>query len=130
MQALTRKHPSTRARVAALNVSLSTCDTGLLAPRILRCGEGELMGKVVKHRTADALVGFLEDVARYPDTQVYVVWDNLNILKEGKTKRCRPLIFGTVTASTWCSRRSCFRSIASGCLNEMPPGSMTTDETT
>lgn len=89
MQALTRKHPCTRAADGSVKrefeyVRHGTCS--LLAS--FDVATGEVLGKVVKRRTADALVGFLEDVAaRYPDTQVYVVWDNLNIHKEGKTKR-------------------------------------------
>lgn len=89
MQALTRKHPSTRAPDGSVKrefeyVRHGTCS--LLAS--FDVATGELLGKVVKRRTAAALVGFLDDVAaRYPNTQVYVVWDNLNIHKEGKTKR-------------------------------------------
>ncbi len=49
---------------------------------------GEVLGRVVEHRTADALVAFMEDVARrYRGKQVYVVWDNLNIHEDGPSQR-------------------------------------------
>lgn len=89
MQALTRKHPTKRCADGSVKrefeyVRHGTC--ALLAAFDVKTGE--VLGKVVKRRTGDALVAFLEDVAaRYPDTQVYVVWDNLNIHKEGKAKR-------------------------------------------
>jgi transposase len=51
-------------------------------------GTGEVFGQVVPHRTAEALVAFMEKLAdRYPDKTVYVVWDNLNIHSDGKTDR-------------------------------------------
>jgi transposase len=54
----------------------------------LEVGSGRVFGHVVKRRTADALVGFLEAIAeRYPDQQVYVIWDNLNIHDDGKSRR-------------------------------------------
>jgi transposase len=89
MQVLTRKHPCTRERDGSVRrefeyVRHGTC--ALLAS--FNVQSGEVLGKVVKHRTADALIGFLEEVAeRHPGRQVHVVWDNLNIHKEGKTKR-------------------------------------------
>jgi len=49
---------------------------------------GRVFGRVVKKRGADALVSFMEEIARrYPGRQVYVVWDNLNIHCEGKDER-------------------------------------------
>lgn len=49
---------------------------------------GEVHGRVVAHRTADALVAFMEDVARrYRGKQVYVVWDNLNVHDDGPSQR-------------------------------------------
>lgn len=49
---------------------------------------GEVFGRVVEHRTADALVAFMEDVARrYRSKQVYVVWDNLNVHEDGPSQR-------------------------------------------
>lgn len=49
---------------------------------------GKVMGNVVPSRTGDALVAFMEKVAkRYPKGRVYIVWDNLNIHYDGKDKR-------------------------------------------
>jgi transposase len=49
---------------------------------------GRVFGRVVPHRSADALVSFMEDLARlYPRKTVYVVWDNLNIHYDGKDSR-------------------------------------------
>jgi transposase len=49
---------------------------------------GEVLGRVVEHRTGDALLAFMRDVAkRYPGKQVYVIWDNLNVHDDGPSKR-------------------------------------------
>lgn len=49
---------------------------------------GRVFGEVVPHRNADALVAFMNKLARrYPDQRVYVVWDNLNIHYDGADKR-------------------------------------------
>lgn len=49
---------------------------------------GEVLGRVVKQRTAEALLDFMSTVAkRYPDKQVYVVWDNLNVHSDGPSQR-------------------------------------------
>lgn len=49
---------------------------------------GEVFGRVVEHRTGDALVAFMQDVARrYRGKQVYVVWDNLNVHEDGPSQR-------------------------------------------
>jgi transposase len=49
---------------------------------------GHVLGRVVRRRTAAALVAFLEVVARrYPERRIYVVWDNLNIHLDGKDAR-------------------------------------------
>jgi hypothetical protein len=49
---------------------------------------GEVFGRVVEHRTSDALVAFMEEVARrYRGKQVYVVWDNLNVHEDGPSQR-------------------------------------------
>jgi len=43
-----------------------------------------VFGRVVPHRGADALVSFMNELARrYPEGPVYVVWDNLNIHYDG-----------------------------------------------
>lgn len=89
MQVLSRKHGDARRVDASVKhefeyVRHGTC--ALLAS--FDVSSGEVMGTVVRRRTADAVVAFLESVAvRYPTQQVYVVWDNLNIHREGKTKR-------------------------------------------
>lgn len=49
---------------------------------------GRVLAKVVPSRSAAALVAFMEELARkYPDKQVHVVWDNLNIHYDGKDER-------------------------------------------
>lgn len=49
---------------------------------------GDAFGEVVPHRTADALVNFMEYVAeRYPSLHVTIVWDNLNTHFDGPDKR-------------------------------------------
>jgi transposase len=90
MQALGRKHPTkpavpgkagrhefeyirhgTRSLLAAFNPHT-----------------GEVFAQVKATRTADDLVAFMEQLAiAYPDVQIHVVWDNLNIHHEGKDQR-------------------------------------------
>lgn len=90
LQVLERKHPAhvdprdgsvryeyeykrhgTQALLAAFNVKT-----------------GHVFGRVVPRRSADALVSFMNALARrYPDKTVYVVWDNLNIHYDGKDAR-------------------------------------------
>lgn len=49
---------------------------------------GRVFGRVVPHRSAEALVSFMNALARrYPNKKVYVVWDNLNIHYDGPTER-------------------------------------------
>lgn len=49
---------------------------------------GEVFGRVVPRRTADETVEFMEMLAqRYPEGEIYIVWDNLNTHKQGPTKR-------------------------------------------
>ncbi|MCH9682256.1 MAG: IS630 family transposase [Deltaproteobacteria bacterium] len=49
---------------------------------------GHVFGRVVPSRNAQALVSFMNALARkYPGKQVYVVWDNLNIHYDGKDDR-------------------------------------------
>jgi transposase len=49
---------------------------------------GEMAGRVVPKRTAAALVAFLDELAsKYPDKEIYVVWDNLNIHYDGNDER-------------------------------------------
>ena len=49
---------------------------------------GDAFGEVVPHRTADALVNFMEYVAeRYPALQITIIWDNLNTHYDAPDKR-------------------------------------------
>lgn len=49
---------------------------------------GRVFGRVVRSRTAKALVSFMNALARkYPRGPVYVIWDNLNIHYDGKDDR-------------------------------------------
>lgn len=49
---------------------------------------GSVLGRVVPSRNGEALVAFMEELARkYPGKQVYVVWDNLNTHYDGKDAR-------------------------------------------
>ena len=51
---------------------------------------GGVLARIVPHRTGDALVSFMNALARrYPGKKVYVVWDNLNIHYDGKDQRWR-----------------------------------------
>jgi transposase len=51
-------------------------------------GTGRVFGRVVPERSGEALVSFMEELAsRYPTGKVYVVWDNLNIHKDGPGER-------------------------------------------
>lgn len=90
MQALERKRPSTTCSFDASTrrefeyVRHGTC--ALLGALDVRTGR--VIGDVVPHRSADALVEFMKRLARrYPTKQVYVIWDNLNIHYDGKDQR-------------------------------------------
>lgn len=49
---------------------------------------GRVFGSVEPNRKADTLVAFMDRLAeRYPTGQVIVVWDNLNIHKDGPSER-------------------------------------------
>ncbi len=49
---------------------------------------GRVIARVVPRRSAEAVIAFMEEVAaQYPDQEVYVVWDNLNIHHDGRTQR-------------------------------------------
>jgi transposase len=89
MQVLSRKHPTTRQPDGAIRQEFEYRRHGtccLLASFDVRTGE--VLGEVVGRRTGDALVDFLERVAkRYPKGPVYVVWDNLNIHSDGNNGR-------------------------------------------
>jgi transposase len=49
---------------------------------------GRVIGRMVKHRGAKAMVSFLDHVARrHPGQPIIIVWDNLNIHCDGKELR-------------------------------------------
>ncbi|MCP4444377.1 MAG: IS630 family transposase, partial [Myxococcales bacterium] len=49
---------------------------------------GSMFGRVVQHRTADALVSFMNALARrYPKKKIFVLWANLNTHYDWKDKR-------------------------------------------
>lgn len=50
--------------------------------------DGFVFGRAFPDRTAQTLVGFMHEVAYcYPDQEVFVVWDNLNIHFDGPDNR-------------------------------------------
>jgi transposase len=89
LQTLERVHPTGRARDASVRYEFEYRRHGvgaLLAAFDTR--SGHVLGKVVEHRDAKALVSFMDEVAAaYPGKTVYVVWDNLNIHHEGPDAR-------------------------------------------
>jgi transposase len=90
LQVLERKHPRhVDWRDASVRYEFEYVRHGtqaLLAAFDIRTGH--VLGSVVPHRSADALVGFMNDLARrYPAKTVYVVWDNLNIHYDGRDER-------------------------------------------
>lgn len=89
LQALARKHPTKHQADGSIRREFEYKRHGTCC--LLACFDvqtGQVLGRVVKRRTGDALVSFLELVAKkYPGRQVYVVWDNLNVHLEGKVKR-------------------------------------------
>ncbi len=89
MQALGRKHPTRIGPRAVVRYEYEYKRHGtrpLLAA--FNVADGTLFGQVRPNRKADTLVSFMNDVAkRYPDGDVYVVWDNLNIHHDGPGNR-------------------------------------------
>lgn len=90
MQALGRKHPGRgRAPNRDRRMDYEYIRNG--TRKLLAAFEphtGEVYGEVREGRTAEDLVGFMEAVADlYPDQQVHVIWDNLNIHHEGPGDR-------------------------------------------
>jgi transposase len=89
MQALSRRHPTRVGRGGVVRYEFEyrrrgTCS--LLAAFDVRTGQ--VFGRVVRHRDADALVAFMHALAkRYEDRRVYVVWDNLNVHYDGRDGR-------------------------------------------
>ncbi len=90
MQVLERKHPThVDPRDGSIRYEYEYKRHGtqcLLAA--FNVNTGRVFGRVVPHRTANALVSFMNALARrYPKKKIYVVWDNLNTHYDGKDKR-------------------------------------------
>ncbi len=90
LQVLERKHPTrVDPRDASVRFEYEYVRHGtqaLLAAFDVR--SGRVLGRVVPHRSADALVVFMEELARhYPRQPIYVIWDNLNIHYDGADER-------------------------------------------
>lgn len=89
LQALSRRFDTVIADDGSLHREYEYVRNGtaaLLAAFDVRTGR--VIAKVVPHRTAEALVAFMQQVAdAYPGKQVHVVWDNLNTHGDGKAKR-------------------------------------------
>jgi transposase len=89
MQVLARKHPSKREPDGCVRREFEYKRRGtccLLAGFDVRTGQ--VLGSVVPRRTGDALVAFLERIAKqYPNGPVFIVWDNLNVHGDGEGKR-------------------------------------------
>lgn len=90
LQVIERKHPTrVDPRDASVRFEYEYVRHGmqaLLAAFDVR--DGSVLGRVVPHRSADALMTFMEELARhYPRQPVYVIWDNLNIHYDGADER-------------------------------------------
>lgn len=89
MQALARKHPTTVGPHAVVRreFEYKRHGTGVLLGAF-DITNGLVFGQVVPHRTGEALAAYMDEVAcGYPDREVYVVWDNLNVHFDGPDKR-------------------------------------------
>lgn len=89
MQVLARKHPT---KVGPHCVVRREFEYGRHGTRVLLgafdISNGFVLGRVVPHRTGEALVAYMDEVAHcYPDREVYVVWDNLNVHLDGPDRR-------------------------------------------
>lgn len=90
MQALKRRFPTRLPRPGELGrFEFEYRRKGVLALlAALDVQTGKVIGKCVQHRTGAALVSFMEEVARrYPKGPVYIVWDNLDIHRDGPDRR-------------------------------------------
>lgn len=90
MQALGRKHPfrsTVPGRDARMDYEYIRNGTRKLIASF-DPHTGEVYGEVREGRTADDLISFMEALAKlYPDQQVHIVWDNLNIHHDGPSER-------------------------------------------
>jgi len=89
LQTLERIHPTHRAKNGSVRREFEYRRHGvgaLLAAFDIRTGR--VFGHVVEHRDADAIVAFLEAIAKeHPGRRIYIVWDNLNVHHDGPTRR-------------------------------------------
>jgi hypothetical protein len=89
MQALERRAPNGRGPQAEVRYEYEYIRWGtccLLAA--FDTQTGRVTGQVVPKRTAEQTVAFMERVAeRYPEGEVYVIWDNLNTHCDGPSER-------------------------------------------
>lgn len=91
MQALERKYPTTRAPDGSVRREYEYVRHGT---RQLLAGfdvsDGSVIAEVFARRDAKSLVEFMEKLAvLYPDGEVHIIWDNLNIHYDGPSKRWR-----------------------------------------
>lgn len=90
IQVISRKYPNQiDSRTGAVRKEYEYKRNG--TQTLLGCfnvSTGEVYGWVKSNRKADTLVSFMHSVADFhPDKEIHIIWDNLNIHKEGKNKR-------------------------------------------
>jgi len=90
MQALGRKHPGRNpqpGRDARMDYEYVRNGTRKLIASF-EPSTGQVYGEVRESRTAEDLVEFMENLAEiYPEQQVHIIWDNLNIHYDGPSER-------------------------------------------
>jgi transposase len=90
MQALNRRFPvrsPVPGRLARFEYEYKRHGTRVLIAAF-EVHTGRVYYEVRPRRTADDLVEFMENVAKaFPKKKIYVIWDNLNIHYDGKSKR-------------------------------------------
>ena len=89
MQVLACLHPTKRDARGVVRYEYEYKRGGTRALRgAFDIRSGEVIGHVVEKRSENALVAFMEDIARrYPEREVVLVWDNLNIHYDGADER-------------------------------------------
>jgi len=89
MQALERRFATTVGRDATVRRDFEYRRRGVChLLGALNVRTGEVIGEVVPQRDGDAIVAFLDRIARrFRGRRVIVIWDNLNIHHEGKYDR-------------------------------------------